>query len=68
MRVLSTITDTNVAGTILRCLALPAHAPPLAAPDDGAWGSVLAADELFSETSPFDFDQSAEERGANSGL
>jgi hypothetical protein len=68
MRVLSAITDATVVGAILRCLALPARAPPLAAPDDGARGSVLAADESFSETSAFDFDQSAEEPSAESGF
>ncbi len=68
MRVLSAITDANVAGAILRCLALPARAPPLAAPDDGARGSVLVADELFSETPAFDFDQSVEEGGAESSF
>jgi hypothetical protein len=68
MRVLSAITDANVAGAILRCLALPARAPPLAAPDDGARGSVLAADESFIETSAFDFDPSAEEGGVEIGF
>jgi hypothetical protein len=37
-------------------------------PDNVARGSVLAADELFSKTPAFDFDQSAEEGGAESGF
>jgi hypothetical protein len=68
MRVLSAITDPVVTGQILRCLALPPRALPLAAPDDGARGFFLATDESFSETSAFDFDQSAEEGGAESGF
>jgi hypothetical protein len=68
MRVLSAITDANVAGAILRCLALPARAPPPAARDDVARGSVLAADESFSETSAFDFDQFVEIESAESSF
>jgi hypothetical protein len=58
MRVLSVITDPTVAGRILRCLALPARAPPLATARKkvGPPGSV---EELSSEAIPeFDFDQS----------
>jgi hypothetical protein len=58
MRVLSVITDPTVAGRILRCLALPARAPPLATARKkvGPPGSV---GELSSEAIPeFDFDQS----------
>ncbi len=58
MRVLSAITDPTVAGRILRCLALPARAPPLATarervvPPDYVW-------EPNSDVTPeFDFDQS----------
>ena len=58
MRVLSVITDPTVAGRILRCLALPARAPPLATAREevGPPGSV---GELSFEVIPeFDFDQS----------
>ncbi len=58
MRVLSAITDPTVAGRILRCLSLPARAPPLAAANEGARVSGQAGDEWFGEVPAFDFDQS----------
>ena len=58
MRVLSAITDPTVAGRILRCLSLPARAPPLAAANEEARVSGQAGDEWFGEVPAFDFDQS----------
>ena len=58
MRVLSAITDPTVAGRILRCLSLPARAPPLAAANEGARVSGQAGDEWLGEVPAFDFDQS----------
>ncbi len=58
MRVLAAITDPIVAARILRCLALPVRAPPLATPLErvGPPGSV---GERSSDVIPeFDFDQS----------
>ena len=58
MRVLSAITDPTVAGRILRCLALPARAPPLATAR-GNVGPPGSVGELSFEVIPeFDFDQS----------
>jgi hypothetical protein len=58
MRVLSVITDPTVAGRILRCLALPARAPPLATARKKV-GPPDSVGELSSEAIPeFDFDQS----------
>jgi hypothetical protein len=58
MRVLSAITDPTVAGRILRCLALPARAPPLATAREKV-GSPDFVGALSSEVIPeFDFDQS----------
>jgi hypothetical protein len=58
MRVLSAITDPTVAGRILRCLALPARAPPLATARENV-GPPDSVGELASEVIPeFDFDQS----------
>jgi len=58
MRVLSAITDPTVAARILRCLALPSRAPPLATSGDGAGHTDSAADESFGGIPEFDFDQS----------
>jgi hypothetical protein len=58
MRVLSEITDPSVAARILRCLALPSRAPPLAASPGGAVYSDFSVDESFSGIPEFDFDQS----------
>ena len=58
MRVLSAITDPTVAGRILRCLSLPARAPPLAEANEGARVSGQAGDEWLGEVPAFDFDQS----------
>jgi hypothetical protein len=58
MRVLSAITDLTVAARILRCLALPSRAPPLAIPRNGAGHSDSAAEVSFGEIPEFDFDQS----------
>ncbi len=58
MRVLSAITDPTVAGRILRCLSLPARAPPLAAANEGARVSGQAGGEWLGEVPAFDFDQS----------
>ena len=55
MRVLAAITDPAVAQNILKCLALPARAPPIApavASKRSAFGTI---DE---SPAPFDFDQS----------
>jgi hypothetical protein len=68
MRVLSAITDANAAGAILRCLALPARAPPLAAPNDGARSFGFGAVESFTEAPAFDFDQSVEIESAESSF
>jgi hypothetical protein len=57
MRVLSAITDPVVAARILRCLALPSRAPPLAISRDGAGHSDFDGDWLGG-TPEFDFDQS----------
>jgi hypothetical protein len=58
MRVLSAITDPTVAGRILRCLSLPARAPPLATAREKI-GPPDFVGELASEVIPeFDFDQS----------
>jgi len=58
MRVLSAITDPIVAARILRCLSLPARAPPLAAAREKV-GPRDSVGELSSEVTPeFDFDQS----------
>jgi hypothetical protein len=58
MRVLSAITDPIVATRILRCLALPPRAPPLATSDAGACRSDSEVDESFGGIPEFDFDQS----------
>ena len=59
MRVLSAITDPTVAGRILRCLALPARAPPLATAREKVGGSPDSVGESASDVIPeFDFDQS----------
>jgi hypothetical protein len=58
MRVLSAITDPTVAARILRCLALPSRAPPLATSPDGAGHSDSAGGVSFVEIPEFDFDQS----------
>jgi hypothetical protein len=58
MRVLSAITDPTVAARILRCLALPSRAPPLATSPDGAGHSESAGGVSFVEIPEFDFDQS----------
>jgi len=68
MRGLSAITDPTVAARILRCLALPSRAPPLATSLEGG-GLSESAGEEFPDTIPeFDFDQSQPsddcERGA----
>ena len=58
MRVLSAITDPTVAARILRCLALPARAPPLATARENV-GPPDSVGEFSSEVIPeFDFDQS----------
>jgi hypothetical protein len=58
MRVLSAITDPTVAGRILRCLALPARAPPLATARKEV-GPPDSVGELSFEVIPeFDFDES----------
>lgn len=58
MRVLSAITELIAAARILRCLALPARAPPLA-PAREKVGLPDSVGELASEANPeFDFDQS----------
>ena len=58
MRVLSAITDPTVAGRILRCLALPARAPPLATAREKV-GPPDSVGEFSSELIPeFDFDPS----------
>jgi len=58
MRILSAITDPIVAARILRCLALPARAPPLATAREKV-GPRDFAGESSSEVIPeFDFDQS----------
>jgi hypothetical protein len=58
MRVLSAITDPIVAARILRCLALPSRAPPLATSPDGAGHSDSAGGVSSVEIPEFDFDQS----------
>jgi hypothetical protein len=58
MRVLSAITDPTVAARILRCLALPSRAPPLATSRNGAGHPDSAGDESFGGIPEFDFDQS----------
>ncbi len=58
MRVLSAITDPTVAGQTLRCLSLPARAPPLAAANEEARVSGQAGAEWLGEVPAFDFDQS----------
>jgi hypothetical protein len=58
MRVLSAITDSTVATRILRCLALPPRAPPLASSRDGTDHSGSAGDVSFGGIPEFDFDQS----------
>ena len=64
MRVLSAITDPDVARRVLDCLRMPSRAPALAAP-------VSRVDERFKELPAelgrgddpgFDFDQSGPER------
>jgi hypothetical protein len=57
MRVLSAITDPVVAAGILRCLALPSRAPPLAISRDGASHSDFDGDWLGG-IPEFDFDES----------
>jgi len=58
MRVLSAITDLTVAGRILRCLALPVRAPPLATARENV-GPPDSVGGFSSEVIPeFDFDQS----------
>ena len=58
LRVLAAITDPTVAARILRCLALPARAPPLATAREKV-GPPESVGELTSEVIPeFDFDQS----------
>jgi hypothetical protein len=58
MRVLAAITDPMVAARILRCLALPARAPPLATARKEV-GPPDSVGELSFEVIPeFDFDQS----------
>ena len=67
-RILSAITDPTVAARILRCLALPSRAPPLAACLGGVGPPDSVGDVLFGGISEFDFDQSEpsdeDERGA----
>ncbi len=58
MRVLSAITDPTVAARILRCLALPSRAPPLATSRDGVGHLRSAGDVGFGGIPEFDFDQS----------
>jgi hypothetical protein len=58
MRVLAAITDPMVAARILRCLALPSRAPPLAIYGDGAGYTDSAVDETFGGIPEFNFDQS----------
>jgi hypothetical protein len=59
MRVLSAITDPTVAARILlRCLALPSRAPPMATSPDGAGHSDSAGGVSFVEIPEFDVDQS----------
>jgi hypothetical protein len=58
MRVLSAITELIAAARILRCLALPARAPPLV-PAREKVGLPDSVGELASEANPeFDFDES----------
>jgi hypothetical protein len=58
MRVLSAITDPTVAVRILRCLALPSRAPPLATPLEGGDPSESVEEEFPDSILEFDFDQS----------
>jgi hypothetical protein len=58
MRVLSAITDPPVATRILRCLALPARAPPLAPSRDGVGHPYSAEDVPCDPIPEFDYDQS----------
>jgi hypothetical protein len=58
MRVLAAITDPTVAARILRCLALPARAPPLASSRDEGGCFDSAGDVSFGEIQELDFDQS----------
>jgi len=62
MRVISAITDPTAAARILRCLALPSRAPPLATSRDGA----AAGDVSFGEIPEFDFDQSQSSKACES--
>ena len=56
--VLSAITDPTVATRILRCLALPSRAPPLATSFEGGGPSESVEQELPDSILEFDFDQS----------
>ena len=58
MRVLSAITDRTVAARILRCLALPARAPPLATSREKSSCPDIAGEFSSEEIPEFDFDQS----------
>jgi len=58
MRVLSAITDPTAAARILRCLALPARAPPLATAREKVGPPDSAGDFSSEEIPEFDFDQS----------
>lgn len=53
MRILTAITDPAVARRILKCLGLPARAPPLAL----AVPCEPAADSWLDEPEAYDFDQ-----------
>ena len=58
MRILSAITDPTVAARILRCLSLPARAPPFVTAREKS-SCPDSAREFSSEVIPeFDFDQS----------
>ena len=58
MRVLSAITDPTVAARILRCLSLPARAPPLSTSRYGVGHSDSAGEVLPDMIAEIDFDQS----------
>jgi hypothetical protein len=60
MRVLSAITDPEVARRILECLQMPSRAPPLAPPEHRAGEGLEegSADIDWGGDPGFDFDQS----------
>jgi hypothetical protein len=68
MRVLAAITDPTVAARILRCLALPSRAPPIATSLEAVGPSGCSAEPFSDANLEFDFDQTQPsdvyERGA----